>query len=266
MIIEYHRPETLGEALNLLARTEPVTAPLGGGTVLSQKRKPDFAVVDLQKLGLNHIQEDGQILTVGAAATLQAIAEYPGLPDTIRAALVKSLQYECSVNIRRTATVAGALISCDGRSAFACALLALDARLVWAPGEETQALGDFLPLREPFGRERLMLGALFALNCDLQIEIAARTPLDRPIVCAAVCRWPAGRTRVALAGYGSAPVLAMDGPEHVGAAAAARGAYRFASDQWASAEYRSDVAGKLVHRILSQAAKASQHHGGSDEP
>ncbi len=32
MITEYHRPKTLPDALALLARTDVVTVPLGGGT------------------------------------------------------------------------------------------------------------------------------------------------------------------------------------------------------------------------------------------
>ena len=42
----------------------------------------------------------------------------------------------------------------------------------------------------------------------------------------------------------------MDGPEPVGAAVAAREAYRFAEDDWASAAYRMDTAGKLVQRMI----------------
>lgn len=261
MIIEYHRPDTLSEALDLLDRAEPITVPMGGGTVLSQKRKPDFAVVDLQKIGLNYVRMQGQMLVIGAAVTLQQMYEFSGLPAHLRASLRKSLDFECSINLRRAATVAGSLVSCDGRSAFATALLALDARLVWAPGEELQALGDFLPLREPFGHERLMLEIRIPTNSSLSIEVVARSPLDRPIVCAAVARWPSGRTRVALGGHAAMPILAMDGPEPGGAVVAAREAYRFSGDQWASAEYRMDVAGKLVHRILSEESAGNEPAG-----
>jgi hypothetical protein len=90
------------------------------------------------------------------------------------------------------------------------------------------------------------------LNVTLRFEMVARSPMDRPVVCAAVASWPSGRTRVALGGYGKAPILAMDGPEPVGAAVAAREAYRFAEDEWAGADYRMEVAGKLVGRMVAQ--------------
>lgn len=35
MILEYHRPKTIDEALALLERDNPRTVPLGGGTTLS---------------------------------------------------------------------------------------------------------------------------------------------------------------------------------------------------------------------------------------
>ena len=84
----------------------------------------------------------------------------------------------------------------------------------------------------------------------LGYEYVARTPADQPIVCASVVRWPSGRTRLALGGYGTAPLLALDGTEPDGIDVAARSAYSQAADEWASAEYRSDVAGTLALRCL----------------
>ena len=57
MIIEYYRPQSLEEALELLARPGLTTVPLGGGTVVNQPSPEPVAVVDLQALGLNMIVE-----------------------------------------------------------------------------------------------------------------------------------------------------------------------------------------------------------------
>ena len=67
----------------------------------------------------------------------------------------------------------------------------------------------------------------------------------------ALARWPSGRTRLAVGGYGNAPLLAMDGTESGGLEAAARNAFNDANDSWASAEYRREVAGILVYRCLA---------------
>src|SRR5512146_2091691 len=109
MIIEYHRPEDLAAALALLARETPRTLALGGGTVLSQALSRDvtheYAVVDLQRLGLNKIEKEGQSLYIGATVTLQQAFESEAWPDGIREALQESLLHEVSLNLRQTATV-----------------------------------------------------------------------------------------------------------------------------------------------------------------
>ncbi len=253
MILEYHRPENLADALELLSRENPRTVPMGGGSMLSRLRAPDFAVVDLQCLGLNKIETEGQLLYIGSTTTLQQLIEFEGIPEALQDALRDSLLHEIALNMRQVATIAGSLVSCDGRSPFVTALMALDARLFWAPGDEVQSLGDYLPLRDNFDGSRLMISARIPLNAALRFETVARSPMDRPVICAAVATWPSGRTRVTLGGFGKAPVLAMDGPEAVGAVTAAREAYRFAGDEWASAEYRMDVAGKLVQRRIAAA-------------
>jgi CO/xanthine dehydrogenase FAD-binding subunit len=258
MIVEYHRPEELSEALALLARPAPRTLPLGGGTVLSRLKKPDFAVVDLQRLGLNKMETEGQLLHIGSTATLQQIFESDLIPASMREGLRDSLLHEVAVNLRRTATIAGLLVSCDGRSPFVTGLLVLDARIIWSPGEDAQSLGDYLPLREEFGRGRLITDVRIPLNPTLRFATVARAPMDRPVVCAAVAAWPSGRTRVTLGGFGKAPILAMDGPEPVGAAVAAREAYRFAGDEWASAAYRMETAGKLVQRLIADIKPRTQ--------
>jgi CO/xanthine dehydrogenase FAD-binding subunit len=91
-------------------------------------------------------------------------------------------------------------------------------------------------------------------NVRLAYEVVARTPADLPIVCAALARWPSGRVRLALGGFGSAPLLALDGPEASGIDQVARDAYSHAGDQWATAEYRQEAAAVLARRCLLKVA------------
>lgn len=252
MILEYHRPQSVEEALKLLARSSPVTLPLAGGSALNRPSPEPVAVVDLQALGLNTWEKRGHTLVVGATLTLQALLDVPDLP----AALLKAIYHEASYNLRQVATVAGTLLAADGRSPLTTALLALDASLEWArfgAEVETISLGDLLPLRKERQRGRLVTQVILPLNAHLAYNYAARTPADRPLVCAAVAVWPSGRTRVALGGYGSAPLLAMDGPEAGGVETAARSAYSQAGDEWASAEYRQEAAAILTGRSFEEA-------------
>jgi CO/xanthine dehydrogenase FAD-binding subunit len=248
MIQDYRRPATLEEALGFLARTEMRFVPIGGGSTIDRFSRDPIGIVDLQDLGLGSIRQRGGLLEVGATATLQALLDTPGLqPD-----LGLAISLETAHNLRRAGTVAGTLVSADGRSPLATALLALDASLTLLPGDERVGLGELLALRDGRLIGRLITMITIPLKVQLSYASVARTPADRPIVCAALAAWPSGRTRAALGGWGAAPVLALDGPDPGGLEAAARNAYGHAGDEWGSAEYRQDVAGILVTRCLER--------------
>jgi CO/xanthine dehydrogenase FAD-binding subunit len=252
MIIEYHRPERMAEALALLARSQPKSMPLGGGTFLNRPGGEDCAVVDLQALGLDQTGVEGTQVWVGATVKLDELTHRPELP----AALRQAVGLEGSYNLRQMATAAGQLVCADGRSALAAAWLALDAVLTWQPGPVEVRLGEWLPLRAQKKLGLLITHLYFPLAVKLAFEYVARSPGDLPIVCAAVGRWPSGRTRAVLGGFGAAPVLVMDGPEAGGAEVAARDAYSQAGDAWASAEYRQEMAGILTQRCMAALAAA----------
>jgi len=272
MITAYHRPQTLDEALTLL--TQPNVLPLGGGTLLSHPTSDSVEAVDLQALGLNTVKKSGNNLEIGATVTLQQLLESEHCPDMLKSAL----KLEAPLNLRNAATVAGTLVSCDGRSTFAAVMLALDAKLELKsinkfelvemetesrpPRQDviTLGLGEFLPLRFDQIQGKLITSTTVPLNVKLAFDYVSRTPADKPIVCAALAQWNSGRTRLVLGGYGKSPVLAMDGTEAEVASAtdnvlrsaqtAARNAFHEAADEWASAEYRMELASTLAKRCL----------------
>jgi len=260
MITAYHRPKTLDEALTLLS--QPNALPLGGGTLLSHSASDSVEVVDLQSLSLDSIKKIGNNLEIGATVTLQQLLENEHCPDALKFAL----KLEAPLNLRNAATVAGTLVSCDGRSTFTTVMLALDAKInilnresdvgnrnssdsqIPTPDSQIVNIGEFLPLR-PRG---LITSITIPFNVKLAFDYVSRTPADKPIVCAALMQWHSGRTRLALGGYGKSPMLAMDGTEAEGLETAARNAFHEATDEWASAEYRMDVAATLVKRCLEE--------------
>jgi len=246
MISQYHRPATLEDALKILAR--PDTAPLGGGTILAQGTLDPVEAVDLQRLGLDSLRVSGNELHLGATLTLQALLESDYCPEAMK----RALKLEAPLNLRNTASVAGTLAACDGRSPFVTILLALDAkveqkRLDGSKIEtRTTNIGDFLPLR-PRG---LITSITLPLHVKLAFDYVARTPSDTPIVCTALAGWGSGRRRLALGGYGKSPMLAMDGDVSDDPAAAARNTFHEAADDFGSAEYRMDVAATLAKRCV----------------
>lgn len=263
MIIEYHRPKTIEEVLLLLTRHEPRTYPLGGGTFLNRPSAEQYAVVDLQELGLDEIHERGNLLEIGASASLEKLSRVNSLPPSLKLAI----KFETSYHIQHVATVAGTLIASGGRSPFTTTMLALDAGLVVQGlasaksqvNDETVSLrsekidlGDLLPLHTELLQGRLITQLTIPLNVNLAYEYVARTPADQPIVCVAVAHWHSGRTRVVLGGYGAFPCMAMDGPDAQGAELAATSVYSQADDEWASAEYRQEMARLLTQRCVAQ--------------
>jgi putative selenate reductase FAD-binding subunit len=249
MITAYHRPQSMEEALALIARSTPRTLPLGGGTLLSRRQLESIEVVDLQALGLGQIIKQHDVLQVGATSTLQQLLEDADCPTTLQTAL----KLEAPLNIRNSATVAGTLVVCDGRSPFTTVLLAANAKLtIMRPRAEMLKLGDFLPARGWLLQGGIISGIQIPLGMRVAFEYVSRTPADSPIVEVAIARWSSGRTRLAVGGFGSIPALAMDGNEPGGVEAAARNACHDSTDPWGSSEYRMDVAAVLARRCLAR--------------
>lgn len=262
MILEYHRPQALDQALALLSRETPPTIPLGGGTVISQMGGPGVAVVDLQALGLNTLETVGVIprgypvasdvgviprgyLIAGATVTLEQLYQHPDLP----AALKEAIRLEATLNLRNMASVAGAVVTGDGLSPYLTVLLALDARLLWQPGDEAITIGDYLALKHTLRPGRLLTQISLPLQPKVQFAAVGRSPLDRPMLSVAVARWPSGRTRVAVGGEAPAPVLALDGVEAGEIEGVVSNACAHFSNQWSSQAYRNATIQTLVKRL-----------------
>ena len=247
MIIEYHRPEKMEEALKLLSRKEPVTRPLGGGTVLTAPSSEDYAVVDLQSLGLDELKAKGKNLSMGAALPLQTLLKWSQIPKALAAAI----RHEANYSLRQVATVAGSLATADGRSPFGIVMLALDAQLKLQPGKQEQSYGELLPLRDASLVGKLITEITLSGQPKLAYEYVARSPADLPIVALALAQWPSGRTRLAVGGFGEIPHLAMDGQDASGLLEALENTLDQANDQWATSEYRKEAGSALLRRALA---------------
>jgi CO/xanthine dehydrogenase FAD-binding subunit len=243
MITQYYRPKTLEETLKLLA--QPETRPLGGGTFLTQRSDDSFSVVDLQALGLDKLHKSGNALEIGATVPLQTLLESPFTCQALKI----SIKLEAPLNLRTMGTVAGTLMTCDGRSPFGTIMLSLDAICLLVNDHPSEInLGNMLPFRDELLQGKLITRIKIPVDVKLAFETVARTPADKPIVCTALAHWPSGRTRLAIGGWGQTPTLALDGKDFSGLEEAAYNACSEASDEWASSEYRMEIAGILAER------------------
>jgi CO/xanthine dehydrogenase FAD-binding subunit len=246
--LEYYRPQTLDEALKLLEQG----VPLAGGTQLTPRLRGIGALVDLQDLALDQIEVTESTLEFGGTATLQGLVDNASrLPD----ALIQAARLEAGWNIRNKATIAGTIVTGDGRSPLLTVLLALGADLEFAPGGERISLADALDQ----GADRTggkLIAAIHAVNPSrMKYAQVARSPADRPQICVAVAVFDSeAPVRIALGGHGAYPQLLSkdESLSTQGAAELAGTMYAEAGDQWASADYRSSVAATLVARLLTE--------------
>ncbi len=248
---EYVRPMTIPEAL---AALKGGTA-LAGGTTVARRTRGVARLVDLQALGIDRLQIEGDRIRMGAMLRLQPMVEAE-LPEALR----EACRREAGLNLRTMASLGGTLLTCSGRSPLATALLGLHAQIRMEPGPQQWSLDDLLARRSSLPAGQLLTSVAFQVPLAIAQSAVARSPADRPIVCAVVARL-AGRVPsfgVALGGFGSRPILlpeaelALAAGDVHSAADAARAACAGAQDEWASAEYRAEVAAISIHRLAGE--------------
>lgn len=245
---EYHRPDSLDEALELLASDEDAK-PLAGGQslipVLNFRMARPSALVDLARLGLDGIRGENGALVVGAMARQWDLEQHPETPPLLREALghVGHLATRCR------GTVGGSLVHADPTAELAVCALALGAEMtiVSREGRRVVPAADFF---------QFVFTTAVATG-ELLVEI--RWPLPRAgtsfveyahrhgdfaVVCVAV----AG-DRVALGGVAPTPVLYEGAsPDEIAASLDPIG-----TDD-APAEYKRGLARALVAQALERAA------------
>jgi len=243
MIRAYHRPTTLQEALDLLAR--PGAVPLGGGTVLNGlPDDPPEELVDLQALELGAISVDGARLTLGAMATLRDLVDHDSTPVLLR----DLARREAPNTIRNSATVGGTVGAADPESGLLAGLLASSAVVSIAQADRTHevALSDLLVDRSIAGS--VITSVRVGLGSNAAFEFTARTPADIPIVLVAGTRSEAGTVILAASGVAPMPVVFdLDQVDALEPPADFRG----------SAGYRLHLATVLGGRVVARLEAAS---------
>ncbi len=261
----YHRPESLEEALALLAK--PGSAPLAGGTKLlaSETGLPGTAVIDLQALGLSQAQlvtaNDAQTLALGATLTLTKLSRFleAELPENEVAALLQTVIHQAGPNTyRNAATLGGTIASRLPDSELLAALLVLDSTVtLHTPSNQNSiTLADYLADAErPHGLITTVTVPVLAGSGTS--HRVARTPADYPIVSITGWRMADGSIRLAATGLGERP-FRLNGAEKTAqdsiaeAAIAASAANAHPGDFRGEANYRAEMAAVLTRRTLNQ--------------
>lgn len=145
---QYFQPKTIDEALEALSRSRGKARVIAGGTdLVLQLRRGDRkaeTLVDVTRIvELLSIEEDGEFVVVGAAATHAQIAT-AALVREKTAVLAEAAGEVGSPELRNTATIGGNVVNAQPAADTALALLALDAEadILSAGGRRRMKLSD----------------------------------------------------------------------------------------------------------------------------
>jgi len=173
---KYYRPNTISEALAILSGEGPDARPLGGGTDLLVRMRAGHlqpkVLVDIGRIGLNTIHPAGDAVVLGATCTMAQIqrdaAVVQHLPSLVQAAARLG-----AAQIQHMATVGGNVCNASPAADTACALVALEARVMLRSvgGVRSLPIGEFL--RGP-GDTALKPGELLEA---FSIPLAAHDPI-----------------------------------------------------------------------------------------
>jgi probable selenate reductase FAD-binding subunit len=241
----YHRPSSIEEALQLLARPQVNAAVVAGGTNLNARLNDSIEeVVDLQGVGLDEVIRNGDRLTFGAMVRVQTLAENGQVP-----ALVRDLAHREGPNtFRNQGAVGGLVAGADPESELLAALLVFEAEveIQSTGGARRLALADFLADVPAALNRGLITSVSFAATGQGAAERAARTPADSPIVAAVGRLDEQGQVRLSLCGVAQTPILVSSNADQLKSQLNPPGNFR------GSSEYRRQIAVVLARRVVAE--------------
>ncbi|MFI5611591.1 FAD binding domain-containing protein [Amycolatopsis sp. NPDC051903] len=279
-----HRPETVAEAVELLAANADEAKVLAGGQSLVpllnfRLARPEH-VIDLGRLAsLTEIRRTPGELVVGAMVR-QAQAEHSAAVAAHTPLLAAALPAIAHPPIRNRGTVGGSLAHADAAAELPSVALALDATLVahGPSGIREIAAADFFRthLTTALAADELLTGIRFPSAAPgtgaALLEIGRRRGDFALVGVAVQVRLAEGRiadARVCFSGVDEIPhrcraaEAELNGAASTAAVAdraadAARDDVRPSGDLHATAAYRRDVAGTLLARAVAEAVRRAE--------
>lgn len=256
----YVQPTTIEEAYKILMEKKRNTI-LGGTAFLKMGSKKIDTAVDLDKLGLNYIEEKKGFIEIGACTSLRELEINPLLTEHFHGVISSSVKNIIGVQFRNIATIGASVFSRYGFSDILTALLSLDTEVeLYKAGRMT--LEDFLD--RPF--EKDILTKIFIENNgrkgiykDLRNSIS-----DYPILNVCVSRleddWKvvvgARPGRATLAKKASKELSSTKRIDDLGYYAnIVSNEVSFGTNERGSAEYRKAISKVLVKRSIQEVLK-----------
>lgn len=276
---EYLTPRSLPEAISLLQQHGSELLVMAGGTVamplINEGISLPERVMSLRSAGMDRLEQRGEELVIGAAATLTQLLAQNAVP-----LLSEAARNTASWSIRNMGTVGGNLFTPPPGGDVAVALLALDARVVLAGvhRERTLPLADFYTgfmstaladdellaeIRVPTAAREtafIKFGRKHANTPSVVTVAVTLARHDGRVTSARICLGAAGPHPIRVAGAEAAIVGSLLEPADIDrtAEAAVRECQPF-TDGVASEWYRRRMVGVFVKRALETIVEQQQH-------
>ncbi|QGH70702.1 xanthine dehydrogenase family protein subunit M [Pseudactinotalea sp. HY158] len=158
-VFEYERPETVEEAVSLLARHGEDAKVLAGGQsfvpMLNLRLARPGVVIDIGRLDLRHVEVSGDGLRLGALVRHRQVETDP-LVATATPLLAQAAPHIGHLSIRNRGTVGGSVAHADSTAEVSLCALAAGAEIIVANSQGRRAiaadgffLGPFTTVLEP---------------------------------------------------------------------------------------------------------------------
>lgn len=273
---EFLYPQSLAEAVQKKHEYGEAAAPIAGGTEIVPNLPPEIrCLIDLTRLGLDYIEDEGERLRIGATTTMHQLAISPAVAKLANGLLSSSSCQGWPTEVRNTATLGGNLVGGGPFADSPPALLALDAEVVVARlgGEEHVPIQDFFV---DYRRTAVGQGILKEIQIPRPSSQArgvflkfGRSPVDQALVNLAVTmEMESGlctKVRIALGAIGRTPQRILEAERALSenplepdvidnVVSIVTELVNPVLDLRASADYRRELAGVLTRRALLQIA------------
>jgi aerobic carbon-monoxide dehydrogenase medium subunit len=280
---DYHRPETVEQAVNLLAELGEDAKILAGGQslvpMLSMRLAYFDHLIDISRLSeLEGIQRRGQELWIGAGTTQAKVGADPQVREAVPL-LTQATPFVGHFQIRNRGTLGGSIAHADAAGEYPAVALTLDAVMVVMspPGRREIAAADFFTglWETTVQPDEVLTGVRFPVwsnKSGFAVHEFARRHGDYAIAGALVAVEldnddRVSRCAIGLLGLGSTPRRAKAAeeavigkpigelsPEEIGQAAMT-GLDDVPADLQGSASYRTQVGATMTARAWIQATQ-----------
>lgn len=258
----YVRPKTLEEAYELnQARSSRV---MGGMMWMRLGNARVKTIIDLSDLGLDQIEDEGNVIKIGAMCTLRQIEQCEALRELYGDGIAESVRHIVGVQFRNQATIGGSIYGRFGFSDVLTAFLALDTFVELYDGG-TIRLSEFVKRRPD--KDILLSVIVRKSKRKFRYESIRQTKTDFPVIACSVVTGMVHGQETWYFSVGARPMKAAlvekeweipsDASEEMIADYAKQAAaeFTYGSNMRGSAPYRQHLAEVLIRREMTSILK-----------